>query len=99
MNVEVLPLADILQGDDQRLLIKLDIEGMEIVALESYVPVETRPVFIIGELHNHKENHAAMERIFGAHDWSLRFSGVSDAGSIFEAWSPAARPFVKIGPQ
>ena len=99
MNVEVLPLADILQGDHQRLLIKLDIEGMEIVALESYVPVETRAVFIIGELHNHKENHAALERICCAHDWSLRFSGVSDAGSVFEAWSPAARPFVKIGPQ
>jgi FkbM family methyltransferase len=91
MEVPVRTLAEITQGDAQRILIKLDIEGMEIEALESYVPGERRCVFIVGELHGHKQHHAAMERLFAQYGWMLRFEDVSDAGSIFLAWSPAAR--------
>jgi FkbM family methyltransferase len=91
MEIEVLPLADLLHGHDaQRILIKLDIEGMEIETLESYVPGETRMVTIVGELHDHKNNSPHLERIFSAHGWKLTFEDVSDAGSNFEAWSPAA---------
>ena len=91
LEVEVLSLADLLrERPAQRIYIKMDIEGMEIEALESYVPTETRPVCIVGELHGHKENSRHLERIFGAHGWQLGFEDVSDAGSIFEAYSPAA---------
>ena len=91
LEVEVLSLTDVLRDRPaQRIYIKMDIEGMEIEALESYVPTETRPVCVVGELHGHKENSCHLERIFGDNGWQLRFDDVSDAGSIFEAYSPAA---------
>lgn len=49
----------------KRILIKLDIEGMEIEALESFVPSEQRPVYIVGELHGFSVNAPILERIFG----------------------------------
>lgn len=91
LEVEVSTLADVLDGRDaQRIYIKLDIEGMEIETLESYVPGETRAVYITGELHGHKENSRHLVRIFGVRGWDLRFEDVSDQGSVFEAYSPAA---------
>jgi FkbM family methyltransferase len=96
MEVPVMTLAEITRGDAQRILIKLDIEGMELEALESYVPGERRVVFIVGELHGHKQHHAAMERLFAQHGWMLHFDDVSDAGSIFSAWSPAAQPLASV---
>ena len=38
-------------NSEERILIKLDIEGMEIEALSSFLPLKRRPVYIIGELH------------------------------------------------
>ncbi|HTV08426.1 MAG TPA: FkbM family methyltransferase [Candidatus Aquilonibacter sp.] len=90
IEVPVVTLAEITKGEAQRILIKLDIEGMEREALESYLPGEHRSVYIVGELHGHKQHHAEMERLFVQHGWRLRFDDVSDAGSIFAAWSPAA---------
>jgi FkbM family methyltransferase len=91
LQVEVLTLADVLRGREaERIYIKLDIEGMEIEALESYVPGETRAVCIVGELHGHKENSHYLESIFGDRGWELRFEDVSDQGSVFKAYSPAA---------
>jgi FkbM family methyltransferase len=92
LEVEVLTLADVLRNSYARtILIKLDIEGMEIEALDSYVPNEHRAVCIVGELHDHKENSQTLERIFRDHGWALGFREVTDEGSIFEAYSPAAR--------
>ena len=91
LDVDVLTLADVLQDRSaERLYIKMDIEGMELETLESYVPCETRPVCIVGELHGHKENSGHLERIFGSNRWQLRFNEVTHEGSIFEAYSPAA---------
>jgi FkbM family methyltransferase len=91
LDVQVLALADLLRDRHaQTIHIKLDIEGMEIEALETYVPSETRAVCVVGELHGHKDNSRHLERIFGDHGWQLRFEDVSDAGSLFEAYSPAA---------
>jgi FkbM family methyltransferase len=99
LDVEVLTLADLLRNRRAHTLyIKLDIEGMEIEALETYVPGETRAVCVVGELHGHKDNSRHLERIFGDHGWQLKFEDVSDAGSIFEAYSPAALDLLRRGP-
>jgi len=91
MDVEVLPLAELVSsGDTDRIFIKLDIEGMEIEALESYVSSEARAVWVVGELHDHSQNKHRLEGIFESHGWRLSFSEESDELSIFEACSPAA---------
>jgi FkbM family methyltransferase len=101
-DVEVLALTDVLRDRNARAVyIKMDIEGMEIEVLESYVPSETRAVCVIGELHNHKDNSHRLERIFGDCRWQLRFVNVSDvsnADSIFEAYSPAALELLNRSP-
>jgi hypothetical protein len=85
-------LADVLRNRDARtILIKLDIEGMEIEALESYVPDEDRAVCIVGELHDHRSNSQILARIFSSKGWTVRFEQETDQGSIFHAYSPAAR--------
>jgi FkbM family methyltransferase len=99
LEVEVLSLADVLRDRPaQKIYIKMDIEGMEVEALESYVPTETRPVCIVGELHGHKENSCHLERIFGDNGWQLRFEDVTDPGSIFQAYSPAALALLSRNP-
>lgn len=100
IDVDVLTLSDVLRNRDaRRILIKLDIEGMELETLESYVPHEERAIVVLGELHGHRENSARMERIFAAGGWTVRFDDVSDAGSVFEAWSPAATALLAAPPR
>lgn len=91
LEIKVLTLADVLRNRDARaILVKLDIEGMEIETLESYVPIERRAVCIVGELHDHKKNNRKIEEIFKDQGWTLQFSDVTDQGSAFKAYSPAA---------
>jgi len=91
MNVDVLTLSDILRGRDaNRILVKLDIEGMELEVLESWIPEEHRPVCVVGELHGRKVHGRRLNEIFDAHGWSLVFRDCSETDSIFEARSPAA---------
>jgi FkbM family methyltransferase len=91
LPIDVLRLSDILADRPaNRLLIKLDIEGMEIEALESYVPGEQRATVVLGELHGHPQNRPALERLFADHGWSVRFGDLSGGDAMFEARSPAA---------
>jgi FkbM family methyltransferase len=92
VNVDVLTLCDVLRGRDaEKILIKLDIEGMELEVLEAFVPGETRPVCVVGELHGRKTNANRLREILDASGWSLVFRDSSETDSIFEARSPAAR--------
>jgi hypothetical protein len=77
-----------------RILIKLDIEGMEIEALNSFVPLERRPVYIVGELHDFSVNAPLMERIFEQHSWMYEYCSVGDNNAMFRACSPAALPLL-----
>ena len=78
----------------KRILIKLDIEGMEIEALSSFVPSEQRPVYIVGELHDFAVNASIMERIFGDHGWTFEFCSIANDHANFRACSPAAVPLL-----
>jgi len=95
IDVEVVTLPELLAGlADERILIKLDIEGMELEVLESFVPVEARAAVVVGELHGHKANAGRLAQIFEASGWTLRFDEINDQDSIFSAWSPAATPLL-----
>jgi len=78
----------------KRILMKLDIEGMEIEALETFVPLERRPVYIVGELHSYAVNISTLERIFRDHGWTLEICSVTHDHATFRACSPAARPLL-----
>jgi FkbM family methyltransferase len=74
----------------QRILIKLDIEGMELEALTAFVPSERRPVLVVGELHDVPVDGPAMEELFEKHGWTYEPGEVTDGQAIFRACSPAA---------
>jgi FkbM family methyltransferase len=91
LSIEVLSLQEVVAASSaQRILIKLDIEGMEIEALQSYVPTEQRSVIVLGELHGHKHNRGKLESLFAQHRWSFQLGDLSGDDAIFEARSPAA---------
>jgi FkbM family methyltransferase len=74
----------------ERILIKLDIEGMEVEALEGFVPNERRSVYLVGELHEHPVNHPILERLFLDHGWTFEFFDIGAETSSFRACSPPA---------
>jgi FkbM family methyltransferase len=91
LEIDVLRLKDVLgERPAQRILIKLDIEGMEIEALENFIPGERRAVLIFGELHGHRHHRAALDRLFADHGWSIQFGDLSGNDTTFEARSPAS---------
>lgn len=79
----------------ERILIKLDIEGMEVEALDALLPHEKRPVYVVGELHDVSVNGPQLERLFRKHDWSFHFGPVAGDQAIFQACSPAALPMLR----
>jgi FkbM family methyltransferase len=78
----------------KRILIKLDIEGMEVEALSAFVPSERRPVFVVGELHDVPGDGPVMERLFHDHGWTYELGGLADGQALFRACSPAALPLL-----
>ncbi len=91
LDIDVLRFGDVVsERPGSRIVIKLDIEGMEVEALESYVPAEHRAVVIFGELHGHPQRRPALDRLFSDHGWSVRFGDLSGEDALFEARSPAA---------
>ena len=91
IDVDVVTLASLVRSRDaKRILIKLDIEGMEVEALESFVRDETRPVLVVGEVHDAGINVALLEQIFRRSGWTVRFGNLGPMTGDFSAWSPAA---------
>jgi FkbM family methyltransferase len=79
----------------ERILIKLDIEGMEVEALSAFVPHEQRAVYIVGELHDYPVNAPRMRRLFDDHGWMLELFDIDEKTSSFQACSPAAVPLLE----
>jgi FkbM family methyltransferase len=91
LKIDVLRLRDIAESRPaERILIKLDIEGMEMESLQDYVPTESRPVVVLGELHRHSINRPRLEALFAEHGWSFGVGNLLGEDTIFEAHSPAA---------
>lgn len=82
-------------SSEERLLIKLDIEGMEVEALGTFVPGEKRPVYVVGELHDVSVNQLPLEEIFRTYGWSFHVGTVGGDQAIFRACSPAALPMLR----
>ncbi len=78
----------------ERILIKLDIEGMEVEALSAFLPVEHRAVYLVGELHDVAQNAPLMEELFRRHGWTLELRGIADDLCSFRGCSPAALPLL-----
>lgn len=98
IDVDVVTLASLVgRRDAKRILIKLDIEGMEIEALESFVPVEHRAVLVVGEVHSARINVGLLQRIFDRNGWTIQFEGVGEMTGNFMAWSPAAASMLAGG--
>jgi len=92
MEIPVILLQDAIgQSPAQRILIKLDIEGMEIEALTSFVSTtEQRAIYIVGELHHYPVNAPVMRRLFRDRGWTLELFDVDEDTSSFRACSPSA---------
>ena len=71
---------------------------MEVEALESFVCDETRPVLVVGEVHNAGTSVALLEQIFRRSGWTVRFGDVGAMTGNFTAWSPAAAPMLADQP-
>ncbi|HZY63293.1 MAG TPA: FkbM family methyltransferase [Edaphobacter sp.] len=96
IEVPVIPLQDALGSNSaERILIKLDIEGMEVETLSAYIPQEKRAVYIVGELHEFSVNAPLMEELFQRNGWTLEIFGIADDLATFRACSPAALPLLK----
>jgi FkbM family methyltransferase len=95
VDVPVYTLDDAI-GDSkaERILIKMDIEGMEIEVLSAFVPQERRAVYIVGELHRFEVNSSILEGIFRDHGWMFEYCFIADDHANFRACSPAALPLL-----
>jgi FkbM family methyltransferase len=95
LDVPVHTLVSLIRGHNaHRILIKLDIEGMEVEALESFLPEEKRAVFVVGEVHSLPSNGPLLTRIFKRNAWTVRYQRGSDLNCNFTAWSPEAALFL-----
>ena len=97
MEIPVLLLQDAIgQSPAQRILIKLDIEGMEIEALTAFVSTaEPRAIYVVGELHHCPVNAPIMQRLFRDHGWTIEYFHIDQDTSTFRACSPPAVPLLK----
>jgi FkbM family methyltransferase len=95
MDIPVVLLNDAIGSSPaERILIKLDIEGMEVEALSAFVPGEKRAVYVVGELHEHPVNAPILEQLFAEHGWTFEFFDVDTQTSSFRACSPSAAPLL-----
>jgi FkbM family methyltransferase len=95
MEIPVVTLQNAIgPGAAERILIKLDIEGMEVEVLSAFIPSEHRAVYLVGELHDVSRNAPLMEDLFRSHGWTLRLGESPHDTCSFRGCSPAALPLL-----
>ncbi|MEO6828493.1 MAG: FkbM family methyltransferase [Acidobacteriaceae bacterium] len=94
LNIPVVLLEDVVEPSAERILIKLDIEGMEMETLAAYLPTEKRPVYVVGELHDRPKNAPVLERMFRDEGWTLELFDVDEVTCSFRGCSPSAVPLL-----
>jgi FkbM family methyltransferase len=95
MEIPVIPLREAIgSATVERILIKLDIEGMEVEALQGFVPREHRAVYVVGELHDATRNAPILHELFRAHGWILHTDAITHDLCTFRGCSPAALPLL-----
>lgn len=95
INIPVITLRDAVgAGPVNRVLIKLDIEGMEVEALSSFIPSEKRAVYLVGELHAASRNAPIMKDLFRSYGWTLELYEIANDACLFRGCSPAALPML-----
>jgi FkbM family methyltransferase len=99
LQIPVVLITDTLNQPAERILIKLDIEGMEVEALSAFLPQERRAVYIVGELHDYPVNAPLMRHLFDEHGWTLELFDIDQQTSSFRACSPAAAPLLEWAAQ
>ena len=95
LEIPVILLKDVVgPSPAQRILVKLDIEGMEIEALTAFLGTEQRATYIVGELHQYPINAPIIKRLFQDHGWTLELFDIDEVTSSFRACSPRAVPLL-----
>lgn len=95
IQVPVYLLEDAIGGSSaERILVKLDIEGMEVEVLKAFLPGEQRAVYIVGELHECAIHASEMETLFHENGWTYEIWREADDQALFRACSPAALPLL-----
>jgi FkbM family methyltransferase len=95
MEIPVITLRDAIgPGAADRILIKLDIEGMEVETLHAFIPSEHRAVYLVGELHDAARNAPRFKQLFGAYGWTLHLDEITHDLCNFRGCSPAALPLL-----
>ncbi len=93
LEIDVIRLRDAIGSHPaERILIKLDIEGMEVEVLSEFVPGERRAIYVVGELHRYPVNAPLLENLFVEHGWTFEFFDVDRQTASFRACSPLAAP-------
>lgn len=95
IEIPVVLLQDVIDPAAERILIKLDIEGMEMETLAAYLPTERRLVYLVGELHDRPNNAPMLERMFRDQGWTLELFDVDEVTCSFRACSPSAVPLLR----
>jgi len=95
IEIPVVTLQDAIgPAPAERILIKLDIEGMEVEALSSFIPSEHRAIYLVGELHGASRNAPVMQELFRSYGWTLQLYEIANDACTFRGCSPAALPLL-----
>lgn len=93
IDVEVRTLSEVCRGhEDERTLVKLDIEGAEISVLEEFLRVRRARTTIVGELHQHTRQKPVLCALANKTGWTLQFLREDTQCSQFQMFSPDQAP-------